>query len=314
MEIIVVEDGSRDGSAALLASLARIYPLTIVEGPGRGAAAAVNAGVRRASHPIICQVDQDVVLERGWMATLVAALDDPAVAAAQGRYTAAAGGSFFASVMALDLEQRYARLDGPTDHVCTGNTAYRASALHAVGLLDDSLGYGYDNDLSYRLQAAGHRLVFCRDARSHHKWREGLAGYLAQQYGFGYGRLDLVARHPKRCAGDAVSPASMMGHPLVTGVALALLAAGVLLATFSGRTFGLGTAGLALLLALAIERTIAGVRAWRQFGNPAALAFPIVHLARNLAWVAAAVAWSVRRLLRRPLRPEHSMTARTTAR
>ena len=155
MEIIVVEDGSQDGSAALLRSLAGTYPLTVVTGPGRGAAAAVNAGVRLASHPIICQVDQDVVLERGWMATLVDALDDPSVAAAQGCYITDADGSFFARVMGLDLEQRYARSGEHPDHVCTGNTAYRAAALHAVGLFDDSLGYGYDNDLSYRLQAAG---------------------------------------------------------------------------------------------------------------------------------------------------------------
>lgn len=318
MEIIVVEDGSRDGSAALLQSLAGIHPLTVVTGPGRGAAAAVNAGVRLASHQIICQVDQDVVLERGWMATLVDALDDSAVAAAQGCYTTDGSGSFFARVMGLDLEQRYARIGEHPDHVCTGNTAYRATALHAVGLLDDSLGYGYDNDLSYRLQAAGYRLAFCRDARSHHRWREGFTGYLAQQYGFGYGRLDVVARHPARFTGDAVSPAGMMGHPLVTGAALCLLAAGALSAALSaalsGKTLGLVAAGLALLLVLATERAIAGVRAWQQFGNPAALAFPLVHLARDVAWVASATVWATRRLLRRPLKPGHSMTARAATR
>ena len=57
MEIVVVEDRSDDDSAVLLQSLAAVYPLTIVEGPGRGGAAAVNAGVRLASHPIVCQVD-----------------------------------------------------------------------------------------------------------------------------------------------------------------------------------------------------------------------------------------------------------------
>ncbi len=314
MEIIVVEDGSVDGSAVLLQSLATVYPLTVVAGPGRGAAAAVNAGVRLGSHPIICQIDQDVVLERGWMATVVAALNDPGVAAAQGRYTTDAGASFFARVMGLDLEQRYARIGDHPDHVCTGNTAYRAAALHAVGLLDDSLGYGYDNDLSYRLQAAGYRLAFCRDAPSHHRWREGLAGYLAQQYGFGYGRLDVVARHPTRYSGDAVSPAAMMGHPLVMGAALCLLAAGALVATLSGRTFGLVAAALLLLLALATERAIAGLRGWKQFGDPVALAFPLVHLARDVAWVAAAVVWAARRLLRRPLKPGHSMTARAVMR
>ena len=85
--------------------------------------------------------------------------------------------------MALDLEQRYDRLSDEVDHVCTGNTAYRAEALAAVGLLNEELGYGYDNDLSYRLGAAGYRLLFCRDARSRHRWREGLAGYLSSSTG-----------------------------------------------------------------------------------------------------------------------------------
>ena len=314
MEIIVVEDGSQDGSAQLLQSLGAVYPLTLVPGPRLGAAAAVNLGMSLATHPIICQVDQDVVLQPGWMATLVAALGDTDVAAAQGCYVTDASASIFARLMALDLEQRYARIGGQPDHVCTGNTAYRADALRAVGFLDDSLGYGYDNDLSYRLGAAGYRLAFCRSARSRHRWREGLAGYVAQQYGFGYGRLDVVARHPGRYAGDAVSPAGMMAHPLVTCAALGLLCAGASTAALLGRTFGLMGAGLGLLLVLATERAIAGVRAWKQFGDPAALAFPIVHLARDLAWVAAMAVWTVRRILRRPLEPRHSMTPRTAPR
>jgi cellulose synthase/poly-beta-1,6-N-acetylglucosamine synthase-like glycosyltransferase len=313
MEIIVVEDGSRDNSAALLESMTAVYPLTVITGPRRGAAAAVNAGVRMARYPIICQVDQDVVLEPGWLAALVACLANPAVAAAQGRYIVDSNASFFSRITGLDLEQRYARLEEHPDHVCTGNTAYRASALHAIGLLDDSMGYGYDNDLSYRLQAAGYHLAFCRAARSRHRWREGWIGYLAQQYGFGYGRLDVVARHPQRFTGDAVSPAAMMAHPLVMAVALCLLGAGALAAS-SAWGIRLVTAGLALVLVLAIERTVAGIRLWKRFGDPAALAFPLVHLARDVAWVAAVVTWSSRRVLRRRLKPEHSMMPRAAAR
>jgi hypothetical protein len=137
-----------------------------------------------------------------------------------------------------------------------------------------------------------------------------LSGYLAQQYGFGYGRLDVVACHPTRYAGDAVSPPGMMGHPLVTGAAICLIAADRMAAATVGRTFGLVSIGVMLLVALAAERLLAGVRAWRQFGDAAALAFPLVHLARNIAWVAAIGVWTARRLLGRPVRPEHSMTAR----
>ncbi len=226
MEVIVVDDHSHDGSSELLRQLADVWSFRIVPGDGRGAAAAINTGIRAARFPIICQVDQDVVLRPDWMRLLVQELDDPHIAAAQGDYVSDPDAPLCARAMSLDLEQRYAAIDGcDTDQVCTGNAAYRADALHQVGLFDETLGYGYDNDLSYRLRAVGFRLTMCRTAQSVHRWREGLGGYLVQQYGFGYGRLDLVAKHPDRVGGDAVSPAGMMVHPLLMATAMAFLLA-----------------------------------------------------------------------------------------
>jgi hypothetical protein len=311
MEILVVEDGSEDGSLALLRELQARYALRIIRGPRAGAAAAVNAGIRCATFPLIAQIDQDVVLDPGWTARLVAALDDPGVAAAQGRYVTDPEASLCARVMGLDLEQRYAALGRHVDHVCTGNTIYRAEALRAVGLLDETLGYGYDNDVSYRLVRAGYRLAICHDAHSHHRWREGLAGYVAQQYGFGYGRLDLIARHRSRWSGDAISPAGMMAHPLVMATAVGLVAAGALVTAGGGNGQPAWAAAAYLVAALALERAWAGGRAWRRFGDRAALAFPAVHAARDLAWVAALAVWSVRRLAGRPFRAAHSMWPRS---
>ena len=310
-EIIVVEDGSDDGSRGVVERAAIDLPVSILQGPRRGAAAAVNAGLRAAAHPIVAQVDQDVVLEPDWLARLLPHFDDPSVGAAQGRYSADRSASFFARVMALDLEQRYWGLPDRIDHVCTGNTVYRADALARVGLLDESFGYGYDNDLSYRLGAAGYALVFCRDARSRHRWREGLIGYLTQQYGFGYGRLDVVAAHPDRLSGDAVSPGSMMTQPALMLAALAALLLSAVAATMDPPTARLlAIAGVSLLVVQAAERCSAGIRAWRRFDDPAALTFPLVHLARNAAWVVAIAAWAGRRLLGRDASPAASMKPR----
>src|SRR5262245_12886210 len=86
MEIIVVDDASQDDSSAVLQELAQIWPLRIIAGEARGAAAASNTGVRAALFPIICQVDQDVVLRPGWMARLTVLLEDRSVGAVQGYY------------------------------------------------------------------------------------------------------------------------------------------------------------------------------------------------------------------------------------
>jgi glycosyltransferase involved in cell wall biosynthesis len=310
-EIIVVDDASRDGSADLLRRLANTYPLRLIAGEGRGAAAAINAGVRAARFPLIAQVDQDVVLKQGWLNALAVELDDDSVGAAQGCYVTDPRATRCARAMSLDLAQRYAAIDGSrTDHVCTGNSIYRAEALRRIGLFDESFGYGYDNDVSYRLLAAGYQLKLCRAAESIHRWRNGLAGYLVQQYGFGYGRIDLVAKYPARFAGDVVSPAPMMWHPLALSMGLAFLALAALAAAAGGSWQPLVVAGAIPIAALFVERLAAGVRAAHRFGDRTALVFPLLHLARDGAWVAAIVMWLARFAIGRPGRPSHSMRPR----
>jgi glycosyltransferase involved in cell wall biosynthesis len=310
-EIIVVDDGSTDGSLRLLKNLEREGFLKLLRGEGRGAAAAINAAVREAAQPIVCQVDQDVILQPGWLVELLRVFDDPEIAAAQGHYITRQGAGFWARAMGRDLEHRYSRIRGPfVDHVCTGNTAYRTRALHQVSLLDERLGYGYDNDLSYRLHAQGYRLAFCRNAISVHCWREGFRGYLRQQFGVGYGRLDVVARHPRRFTGDDVSGALMMFHAPATLVALsAIMTAGVV-AAVDGNWAPSAAVGLGLMAGLGVERTAAGVDAWRRTGDRTALAFSITHLARDIAWAAAIVAWLARWVLKRDRGPAHSMHRR----
>lgn len=308
-EVLVVDDRSTDTSAAIVREYAMRAPIRLIQGPGRGAAKAINVGVMAARYPLIAQIDQDVVIDPGWLTRLVDAISAGA-AAAQGCYVADRSDSRVARVMALDLEQRYASVGIETDHVCTGNAVYRADALREVGLFDERMGYGYDNDMSYRLRDAGYRLVFCRDATSRHRWRDTLGGYTTQQYGFGYGRLALVAKHPHRMTGDAVSPAGMMAHPAAMAAAIFAAALAAVFAAAGGPWRLATIASLAMVGALVLERTLAGVRASRQFDDRAALLFPLLHLWRDLVWVFAIAVWLARRAFGQHGRPSDSMRAR----
>jgi len=315
MEVIAVEDGSRDGSARILEPYRASGRIKVVAGPRRGATAALNEGIRQAKHPIICQVDQDVILQPGWMAHLTETLRDTSIGAAQGYYVTPADGGVWSRVMGLDLENRYCAIgDRDVDHVCTGNSAYRADALREVGLFDESLGYGYDNDMSYRLAAVGYRLVIRGQARSIHRWRDGWWSFLVQQYGFGYGRLDLVAKHRgARVRGDDVSGLWMMLHAPLMGLAVGALLTSALLAV-TGLPAGVPLILAAGILAgLALERLVAGMRAVFAFRDPAGLLFVPMHIARDLAWVAAIVVWSLRRLRGVGPRPADSMRPRPAA-
>src|SRR5690349_12690670 len=79
VEIIVVDDGSRDRSRDLVDAFARHTPVRVLEGPHRGAAAAVNCGIRAASHALIAQIDQDVAIEPGWLDRVADLFADPRV-------------------------------------------------------------------------------------------------------------------------------------------------------------------------------------------------------------------------------------------
>jgi len=358
-EIIAIDDGSTDDSAAILSRHQSLGDMRVLRGDGAGAAAAINRGVRAAVHPLIAQVDQDVVLSPTWVARLVEAFGDPQVAAAQGRYVpnsdayhegsvplrkqgqtphasvplrdqgqtthgsvllreqrqtpqwGQAPQDIWSRVMALDLALRYRRLPPTTNHVCTGNSVYRRSALLEVGLFDEGLGYGYDNDVSYRLVGAGYRLAFCHDAGSVHHWREGVVDYARQQYGFGYGRLNLLARHPQRVAGDNVSGLSMMLQGPATALAVAAGAIAVAAVAADAPWVVPASVALSLVAVLIAERFAAGLWAAVLFRDPAGLGFVPVHAVRNLAWVAAMTAWTARTLFGVRSRPVHSMRPRS---
>jgi glycosyltransferase involved in cell wall biosynthesis len=64
-EVVVVDDASTDGTAA--AASAAEGSVTLIPGPGEGAAAARNAGARHARAPVLAFTDSDCYPTPGWL-------------------------------------------------------------------------------------------------------------------------------------------------------------------------------------------------------------------------------------------------------
>lgn len=186
-EIIVVDDGSTDGSAALAAAAgARV--VTVSEGP-RGPAFARNRGVEAASGNLLVFVDADVVVHTDTLARIEKVMGENAdVGALFGSYddnppvrTAA---SLYKNLLHHHVHQN-SRADAGT--FWAGCGAVRRAAFQAVGGFDE--GYRRpsieDIDLGVRLRAAGQRILLCADIQATHLKHWTLASLL---------RADIFAR------------------------------------------------------------------------------------------------------------------------
>jgi glycosyltransferase involved in cell wall biosynthesis len=159
VEVILVDDGSVDGTAAIAASL-REPRLRFVAGPGRGVSAARNAGLDQARAPLVLFLDGDDILMPGALAAMAAALDAqpeaPAAFAGHVKMTEAGeimpGPVSFYPAAGHDtlrhLMHRNVFVNG-------GTVCIRTGAARAVGGFTERLSFGEDWEFWCRLALLG---------------------------------------------------------------------------------------------------------------------------------------------------------------
>jgi GT2 family glycosyltransferase len=203
VELIVVDDGSADGTGAFLAELAAAGAIVHVAGCGRGAAAARNAGIRRARGDIIACTDDDCFVPPDWLTRLCKRLNATGAAAVGGRVVAASGASRPARLSQAITNGIARALNGDGTEAAfltSNNVAYRADALREVGLFDERFAGagGEERELHRRLRAWGGRLVYAPDIVVTHRPPMSWVGFVRQQAAYGRGARRYYQRGNER--------------------------------------------------------------------------------------------------------------------
>lgn len=180
-EIIVVDDGSKDQSVEFVRSQ---YPgITVILKPKRqGFAAAVNAGVKRATGDIVYLMNTDVVPQAGYLVSIIPHFQNNRIFAVgsleksfEGNETILRGRGLSEWKQGFFIHKRGEVNKMTTAWVAGGSGAFRRSIWSTLGGLDTIYNpfYWEDIDISYRAMKAGYSLLFEPKSVVHHMHEQG---------------------------------------------------------------------------------------------------------------------------------------------
>jgi len=207
-EIIVVDDGSTDGTPRVAAEAGARVLCQANAGP----AAARNAGANIASGEIVLFTDADCRPDPGWLAAMTLPFERPRISAVQGRYVGSQP-EIVARWAQLEFNERYERIpDGAEiDFVFTYSAAYRRKVFFEFGGFDAAFPVpnGEDMDLAFRLHAKGHHFAFARGAFVKHVHPTTWSWYFRQKFTRAYWRQRVYAHFPRKALFDSYTPKAM---------------------------------------------------------------------------------------------------------
>ena len=196
-EVIVVDDGSTDGTAAM----AHEYGFRLISTENRGLSSARNTGLAAATGEIVAYIDDDAWPDPHWLMYLAATFLSTDHVGVGGPNIPPGGDGPIAECVANAPGGPVHVLlsDREAEHIPGCNMAFRRTALEAIGGFDPQFRTaGDDVDLCWRLQQQGWTIGFSPGAMVWHHRRNSIRTYWKQQQGYGKAEALLERKWPEK--------------------------------------------------------------------------------------------------------------------
>ena len=222
-EVVVVSDGSDDGTAEYLAGATTSFDLVSACQANAGPAAARNHGVELARGSLVLFLDDDVMAVPDLIAqhvrTQQRGTDDTVVIGPMLTPPDVRLSAWIEWEQAMLYKQYDALARGayaPTyRQFYTGNASTRRSTILAIGGFDVRYRRAEDVELAYRLSEAGARFVFDAKAIGYHHADRSFQSWLQNARDYGTNEVTFASEHVKSGRLESTRDEFLSRHPLV---------------------------------------------------------------------------------------------------
>ena len=204
-EVIVVVDGSTDGTLEALRALNPSIRLRIIEQENRGPAGARNTGYRAAAADLVLFLDDDMLCDPGLVAAHIAAHKPSGPIVAFGAIflspdspPSLAAECFKREIGALHMKNE---LGGEATWKLTdcvfSNTSLPSRLLEEFGGFDETFRMREDLELGFRLFSAGVRPQYIKEAIAYQSYNKTDADLIRDAEAFAVGDVMFACKHPE---------------------------------------------------------------------------------------------------------------------
>lgn len=193
-ELIVIDNGSTDGTAAI----ANEFATRVVHEPVRGRSRARNRGIQVAAGDLLLFLDADCRPAPNWLRLMLEPFGDSRIGCVAGEirliYDANELGAYLKAKGHLSQAVNFNHPFLP--YAGSGNVAFRREVLNVIGGFDEGLYSGHDADICWRMQLeTDYRIVLAADASVDHFQSLTLAALVRQKRRHAYGSVLLFKKY-----------------------------------------------------------------------------------------------------------------------